>query len=75
MKKMMKQVSLRRDVNMYYQETVCWIDASLAVVGKKLKDEDGRHWKVWEVYGSKSVDDLDREYKTWRDFRDTLNGV
>lgn len=70
----LRQVTLRRDNNMYYQEDVCWIDDRLARVGKLVRDEEGRHWKVWELHGVKQSDDLEREYRTWRSFREVLDG-
>lgn len=70
----LRQVTLRRDGGMWYQEDVCWIDSRLAVEGKVVRDEEGRHWKVWELHGTKESADLEREYRTWRAFREVLGG-
>ena len=74
MSQKLRQVTLRRDHNMYYQEDVCWIDERFAVVGKTVRDEDGRHWKVWDVHGVKTTKDLERDYRTWRKFAEVLDG-
>ena len=68
------QVSLRRYNNTWYQEEVCWIDSRLARSGATVRDEEGRHWQVFEAYGTRESADLEKEYKVWRRFREVLDG-
>lgn len=55
-------------------EDVAWIDGRFAKVGKSVQDEHGTIWMVIATYGTRDAKDLEREYRTWREFQDKLDG-
>jgi len=51
------QVTVKRDNH----EDVWWIDSRLAVVGKRVRDEDCRVWAIAEVHGERDRAFLDAQ--------------
>lgn len=70
---MLRQVLLRREVDGRAFEDVYWIRLSLAQVGKRVKDRQGKIYTVKEIYGARPGTDLDMMLQTHRDFERVLD--
>lgn len=71
---MLRQVLLRRQLHdAGYSEDVFWIQNELAVVGKRVRDEEGIVWRVQEVYNAKPFSDVDKLRAAWKRWADVLS--
>ena len=86
MAELLRQVLLTRRVPHYVdglggelaheseRRDVFWIDAELAKVGKRVRDEDGRVWTVAEVYNAKPFTDIEKQRAAWKRWAEVLGG-
>jgi hypothetical protein len=67
-----RQVLLRRPVEGGFAEDVFWIPNAMGKLNKRLIDDADIIWIVAEVYNTQNVRDVDRYYRVWREFAETL---
>lgn len=71
---MLRQVLLRRPIDRGAAEFVAWISNELAILGKRVRDDDGIVWTVAATYNAKHFADVDAQRAAWKRWSDVLGG-
>jgi hypothetical protein len=68
----LRQVTLTRPSQDGQLFEVCWIDDSLAKVGRRILGDDEIIWKVSEIYGTRDSTEVEKQYLSWKQFDEVL---